>query len=170
MSLKSTSHKRRISILRSRIHSSCDSVAHLLSAILYTILSGNNLVNTMSNENMERNAATTTFCEVCLGDDLGVYIHEYPVYRHKSYRSPRRSLVGTWCFDVSWSDFVLHKLHYLFSNEQANTNIIYQLIQTRYEDSGKVFRYWNNDTVLILIKKIGEHKVLFNLIVSVLLS
>ena len=54
MSLKSTSHKRRISILRSRIHSSCDSVAHLLSAILYTILSGNNLVNTMSNENMER--------------------------------------------------------------------------------------------------------------------
>ena len=34
----------------------------------------------------------------------------------------------------------------------------------RYSDIG------NNDTVLILIKKIGEHKVLFNLIVSVLLS
>ena len=54
MSLKSTSHKERISILRSRIHNSCFSVAHLLSAILYTILSCNNLVNTMSNENMER--------------------------------------------------------------------------------------------------------------------
>lgn len=34
----------------------------------------------------------------------------------------------------------------------------------RYSDIG------NNDTVLILIKKISEHKVLFNLIVSVLLS
>ena len=85
----------------------------------------------------------STFCEVCLGDDVGVYIHEYPVYRHKSFRSPRRSLVGTWCFYVSCYDFVLHKHAYLsVNNEQANTNIIYQLIQTRYEDSGKVFRYW----------------------------